>query len=100
MDANRLFSALCYISLFFAPFLVPLIIYLVIPDRDVRGHAKNALISHIAPYILIPIVLIFGFQPNAGALLLVVMLSLLVLAGVFIWNIVMAIRVLTGTRAR
>ena len=41
----------------FAPLLLPVIVYLVTDDNEVKFHAKRSLISHIIPIVL----LIVGF---------------------------------------
>ncbi|MHA6260267.1 hypothetical protein ACXYMX_10280 [Sporosarcina sp. CAU 1771] len=57
MPSNKTLSSLCYFSLFFSPLLLPFVIYLFIDDREVKRHAKLALISHMIPVAL----LIIGF---------------------------------------
>ena len=57
MTNNKLLSALCYFSIFFSPLLLPAIVYFITDDYEVKGHAKNSLISHLAPVVL----LIAGF---------------------------------------
>ncbi|MCG3086951.1 DUF4870 domain-containing protein [Sporosarcina cyprini] len=57
MDNNKILSALCYFSIFFAPLLLPVIVYFITNDREVKTHAKRSLISHLAPVV----VLIAGF---------------------------------------
>ena len=57
MTNNKLLAALCYFSVFFAPLLLPVIVYLVTDDKEVKFHAKRSLMSHLVPVIL----LIAGF---------------------------------------
>ncbi|WP_153731736.1 DUF4870 domain-containing protein [Sporosarcina obsidiansis] len=57
MSNKKLLSSLCYFSIFFAPLLLPAIIYFVTDEFEVRRHAKKSLISHIIPMAL----LIAGF---------------------------------------
>ena len=52
MDNQRILSALCYFSILFAPFLLPLIVYFVSPDTEVKYHAKRSLLSHLIPVAL------------------------------------------------
>ncbi|WP_342514461.1 DUF4870 domain-containing protein [Sporosarcina sp. FSL K6-1522] len=54
---NKLLAALCYFSVFFAPLLLPVIVFFVTDDREVKFHAKRSLVSHLVPVIL----LIAGF---------------------------------------
>ncbi len=49
---NRVLSALCYFSVLFAPFLLPLIVYFISPDTDVKYHAKRSFLSHLIPVAL------------------------------------------------
>ncbi|WP_432352838.1 DUF4870 domain-containing protein [Sporosarcina sp. A2] len=53
MDNSKLLSSLSYFSVFFAPLLVPFVIWLVVDNRDVKQHSKRALISHLIPMILL-----------------------------------------------
>ncbi len=57
MTNHKLLAALCYFSVFFAPFLLPGIVYFITDDREVKHHAKRSLVSHLVPVIL----LIAGF---------------------------------------
>lgn len=52
MDNQRILSALCYFSILFAPFLLPLIVYFISPTADVKYHAKRSLLSHLIPVAL------------------------------------------------
>lgn len=95
MDTNRLLSALAYFSIFFAPFLLPVILYFISPDREVKDHSKKALLSHLLPVVAIPLLFaVFASSPSAGMAILAFLifggLSLLV----FIYNVVQGIRVL------
>ncbi|ARD47709.1 hypothetical protein SporoP37_05860 [Sporosarcina sp. P37] len=57
MSNSKLLASLSYFSVFFAPLLLPIIIYFVSDEFEVRRHAKKALVSHIVPLAL----LIAGF---------------------------------------
>ncbi|MFJ7936606.1 DUF4870 domain-containing protein [Sporosarcina sp. NPDC096371] len=57
MQNNKILAALCYFSVFFAPLLLPLIIYFITSDREIKFHAKRSLVSHLVPVVL----LIAGF---------------------------------------
>lgn len=57
MQNNKLLAALCYFSVFFAPLLVPAIIFFITDDREIKFHAKRSLVSHLIPVVL----LIAGF---------------------------------------
>jgi predicted Co/Zn/Cd cation transporter (cation efflux family) len=57
LQNNKLLAALCYFSVFFAPLLLPVIIYFITDDREIKFHAKRSLVSHLVPVVL----LIAGF---------------------------------------
>ena len=102
---TKALSALSYLSVFFAPFLLPLIVYFVSKDLEVKHHAKRAFISHFLTIILsIILVFIFVFtifntQNNtfSTSMLILPIVSILVFlvacAVIFIWNIIQAVKV-------
>lgn len=49
MDHSRVLSALCYFSILFAPFLLPVIVFFIAHDEEVKLHAKRSLLSHLIP---------------------------------------------------
>ncbi|EUJ33657.1 hypothetical protein MFLO_00355 [Listeria floridensis FSL S10-1187] len=51
MNSHKMVKSLSYFSIFFAPILVPLFIWVFGEAKDIRHHAKIALISHLAPTI-------------------------------------------------
>ncbi|MGG0643456.1 DUF4870 domain-containing protein [Sporosarcina gallistercoris] len=53
MDNSKLLSSLSYFSVFFAPLLLPFIVWLVADNQDVKFHSKRALISHLIPTVLL-----------------------------------------------
>lgn len=53
MSNTKLLSSLCYFSIFFAPLLLPIIIYFASDEYEVKQHAKKSLISHIIPMTLL-----------------------------------------------
>ncbi|HLQ96536.1 MAG TPA: DUF4870 domain-containing protein [Pseudogracilibacillus sp.] len=52
MKTDKLLSSLCYFSVFFAPFLFPIIVW-ILTEENVRHHAGKALWIHIVPYLCI-----------------------------------------------
>ena len=106
MDNNKMISALCYVSLLFAPFLLPLVVYFVIKNNEVKYHAKRAFISHLIPVVIGMLLGIFGifgiltvtstdFMNGFIILLLAFMaLYLLITIILLIWNLIQAVRVL------
>ncbi|MBD7908619.1 DUF4870 domain-containing protein [Sporosarcina gallistercoris] len=53
MDNSKLLSSLSYFSVFFAPLLLPFIVWMVADNQDVKHHSKRALISHLIPTVLL-----------------------------------------------
>jgi len=116
LDNNRVLSALCYFSIFFAGFILPLIVYFVSTDQDVKSHAKRAFISHlllIIPTVIGVILFIatiatspFSYEMNImdessgnGTFLVIlwfvfVIVEVVISLVVFIWNIIQGIKVL------
>lgn len=109
LDNPKILSALSYFSVLFAPFLLPIIVYFISQDAEVKYHAKKSLISHIIPVVLliilaisvltsfIPITSGFNGQPSiwmAAGPLILVGVYMLVYVLVMIWNIVQGIKVL------
>ena len=105
LDNSKGLSALNYFSVFFAPFIVPIIIYFISPDPEVKRHSIRALLSHVIPFILgiilavaLLIVGVFSVQVSGEKVLvtwvlLVLGYGLLYLA-IVIWNVVQGIKVL------
>ncbi len=117
MDNNRVLSSLCYFSIFFAGFILPLIVYFAANNQEVKSHAKRAFLSHlilIIPTIIGVILFIvllttraFTFDvtvPNelsssGGTFILVawfvfIIVETVLSLSVVIWNIIQGIRVL------
>jgi len=115
LDNRRLLSALCYFSILFTPFLLPIIIYFISPDAEVKRHAKRSLISHAIPValgivgfvILVALSLTmystssFTIQPgtsvdffSASIPLLFLMVYAVISIVILIWNIIQGIKVL------
>ncbi|WP_233569711.1 DUF4870 domain-containing protein [Falsibacillus albus] len=102
-NSNKAISSLCYFSVFFAGFILPLIVWLVVKDSEVKRHAKSALISHIIPVITIPFIIgavfmdIGTFSSGTGIpgfFIIAIVLSILLSLIVVIWNVYKGIKVL------
>ena len=109
---SKLLAALCYFSVFFAPLLLPVIVYFVTDDREVKTHAKRSLVSHLVPTVLlIAGLVIFSFSMfsftysmdempsgNFGFWQLTPLLFMLVygilLLAILIWNVFQGVKVL------
>jgi len=103
METNKILSSLCYFSIFFAPFLFPIIVYFVAKDLQIKSHSKRALFSHLLPFITIIILVfisLFTFNSMGNGVGFAVfggfVIAAIVNLVVFIWNIVQGIKVLMG----
>lgn len=95
MKADKLLSSLCYFSVFFAPFLFPIIIY-ILASGNVRHHAGKSLWTHLVPYLSFFIgigasVLSFG---NQTAILVIICTFTVIGIYYLILNLVRGIKVL------
>ncbi|MBO1626098.1 DUF4870 domain-containing protein [Bacillus arachidis] len=102
MKGNNILSSLSYFSIFFAPILVPIIIYFI-AEKEVKYHAKKALWTHLIPCVTVIIGLaltgvvqfsILSENAVGIALLGTVAIAFILSIYYFIWNIVKGIKVL------
>lgn len=100
MSADRILASLSYFSLFFAPFLFPIIVYFL-TDGETKRHARNAFISHIIPFIILISGIIFAFVVGFGdidfasiTLILAIALFGIITFILYVWNVFMGIKVL------
>ncbi|KAA0548758.1 DUF4870 domain-containing protein [Bacillus sp. BGMRC 2118] len=98
-DTNKLLSALCYFSVFFAGFILPVAVYFIVDDSEVKRHAKHALVSHILPFVTIPLFVFVGWVTGFGdALNIVIILAFIftfiVNIVIVIWNVIKGIQVI------
>jgi hypothetical protein len=98
-DSNKLISALCYFSVFFAGFILPIAVYFIVDDKEVKRHAKHAFVSHLIPLISIPLFVLGGIMSGMGdvfgiVIVLGFILTFLVNVVVVVWNVVKGIQVL------
>ncbi|PLS17932.1 hypothetical protein CVD28_09600 [Bacillus sp. M6-12] len=103
MDSRKVMAGISYLSVLFAPFVVPIIIFFVAQEEFVRNHAKKAFLSHLIPWLAFPII---GFAVYAdfarlnsdGEIPIFLMIGIIVsgLIGfaVTIWNLVKGIKIL------
>lgn len=89
-------SAICYFSLFFAPFLFPIVVYLIVDDSDVMEHAKKSFLSHLLPIVAVPlgIIIVFETQYHLTAIIISALIFGTLTLIVTIWNIVKGIKVI------
>ncbi|WP_349408588.1 hypothetical protein [Pseudalkalibacillus sp. SCS-8] len=96
-SSYKFISSLSYLSIVFAPFLVPFMIYLFNDHLEVKKHARKAITTHLIPIIALALLSILFFE--SGQLLNVLSISYIVLFGgtaivLIIWNVVRGIHVL------
>lgn len=99
MNTNKLLSSLNYFSVFFAGFILPIIVYFVSEDKKVKTHAKRALFSHLTVFIPMPFVIYGIFEGAATDTLspfFIVSISVLFIINfvVVIWNLVNGIKII------
>lgn len=114
MENNRILSSLCYFSILFAPFLLPILVYFITSDLEVKHHAKRSILSHLLPIGLLVIAIFFmiigafsaptmtfdgsmsssGFGFMSVMPILFMILYMIVSLIVLIWNIIQGIKVL------
>ena len=103
MDNERVLASLSYFSIFFAPFLFPIILFFIVKDEFVKQHAKRALLSHLVPvvfgFILVFLLLTSSWladinDSNGTGIVIGMLAYLAVTFGFFVWKIVQGIRVL------
>ncbi|KQB92025.1 MULTISPECIES: DUF4870 domain-containing protein [Geobacillus] len=107
LSTNKVISSLCYFSIFFAPFILPIVVYFVVEDPGVKHHAKRSLFSHLIPAITIVVFIAFAFVPflfgqqgeeaflfGGGLIWLGFLVAGALNLVVLIWNIIKGIQVL------
>lgn len=102
METNKVLSALCYFSIFFAGFLFPLVVFFVSDDSQVKSHAKKAFLSHLIPLIPIPLIITaaimdaFGHNETLFFVLMFtgIVFSIILSLVVVIWNIIKGVKVI------
>ncbi|MGX9135997.1 DUF4870 domain-containing protein [Rummeliibacillus sp. JY-2-4R] len=117
LDNNRVLSSLCYFSIFFAGFILPVIVYFAANNQEVKHHAKRAFISHLLLLIptIIGVVLFiallassaftfnvsFANESSSGggtfiivAWFVFIIVETILSLGVVIWNIIQGVKIL------
>ena len=107
MTHNKGISALGYLSTFFAPIIVPIIIFFASKEEFTKHHAKRALLSQLVPivlsaifgiYLLFAVINVDPMIENDTAFLI----QLVIVSSIFgilclaysIWTIVQTVKVL------
>lgn len=97
LETRKLISALCYFSIFFAGFIIPIVIYFITDDPEVKHHAKAAFVSHILPFASLLFLLIAVFTlPTFSGFIIALLLCGVLYAAVTIYNVIQGIRVLVS----
>lgn len=84
---RNLLSSLCYFSIFFAPFLFPIIVWIAVRDSCVQSHAKRALLSHFFPVLAVIPLLYSLVSQRPGLFVTFLLLFGIVYLVVFVYNI-------------
>lgn len=88
MNDHRILNALSYFSIFFAPIIVPALIWIFTKTDEVAHHAKVALLTHIIPTIAAVICFSSIFITSFTNIGILTNLSLMVTAGLFFITII------------
>ncbi|MBT2762742.1 DUF4870 domain-containing protein [Paenibacillus sp. ISL-20] len=92
---RQLLSSLSYFSIFFAPFILPLLVWIFSPDTYVAKHARRALFSHVFPVIAaIPLIYMAVTSGSFGSVIGYLILFGILYFGAFVYNVIMGIQVL------
>lgn len=95
-SANNVLSSFCYFSIFFMPFLFPLIVW-ILASGDTSKHAGKALLYHILPifFMIIAAVFFIGFGTNQSNTTFIIG-CIIALLGIYyvIKNLVLGIKLL------
>lgn len=94
MGDYKIFASLSYFSIFFAGFIFPLVVYIIVKNEEVRHHAMRALISHIIPFLTVIIIIIGIFSGSLGSFFGSVILFIILNLIIVIWNVVQGIKIL------
>ncbi len=107
-QGGRVLAAISYFSIFFAPIIVPIIIW-ILADKPAATHAAKSLLYHIITYIG-PIALVIGvasgsmmFDQQNTAIAIVTLIIAIILIIITIWytikNVYRGVKVLISEKA-
>lgn len=106
MSKNKIVNALSYLSIMFAPFIFPFIVWLITDnDKDMHDTARHAFLLHLIPLVLtfltILIVGVLGMVSQQAAFtgfLFIALLGLVAMVdlGIFIYNLYLGIKILVS----
>lgn len=106
---QSIIASICYFSVFFMPFIVPIVAYFVVDQKETKRHSARALWSHVLPvaacvfgFGAIPFLLTTQASDSLVPVFTVLILSFLVAIGFLIsviWNIIQGIKVLQSIKS-
>lgn len=107
MSKNKIVNALSYLSIMFAPFIFPFIVWLVTDhnDDDMHDTARQAFLLHLIPVVLtlltLLIVGVMGMvskQAEYTGFLFIALIGLVALVdlGIFIYNLYLGTKILVS----
>ncbi|WP_106768539.1 DUF4870 domain-containing protein [Paenibacillus faecalis] len=92
---RQLLASLSYFSIFFAPFILPILVWILSKDHYVEKHAKRALVSHLFPVIAAIVLIILAISAGSfGAVIGYLILFGIIYFSAFVYNVVKGIQVL------
>ncbi|AHI56690.1 hypothetical protein ACP0AK_08890 [Listeria ivanovii] len=103
MNDHRILNALSYFSIFFAPIIIPTLVWIFAKTDEVTHHAKVALLTHVIPtitgFICFSTIFFTSLTSISTNLTLIVTICLfffmvITMVGFFIFNIVRGIQML------
>src|SRR5699024_10055926 len=97
LKAENILSSLCYFSVFFSPFLFPIIIYILALNETIY-HAGRSLWTYLVHYLAILfcfVILALNFD-NQMVILIKVIICAVISVYYFILNLIRGISVLIG----
>ncbi|QHW36640.1 hypothetical protein GZH82_04315 [Staphylococcus ursi] len=101
MSSNKILSSLCYFSVFFAPFIFPIAIW-ILSSGETSNNAKRALLYHFLPIVFLGLsTIIFGIYNNNNYSDMMFILGIIfVIAAAFyvIKNLYLGIKVLIAEK--
>lgn len=105
MFNSKTLSAVSYLSIFFAPFLLPVILFFVSKEQEVKYHAKRASISHLIPTVIgvvisfVALISLFSFNGTIydasfySNFMIWMSIYFVISIGIVIWNLIQAVKV-------
>ncbi|NHM77180.1 DUF4870 domain-containing protein [Staphylococcus sp. 11511212] len=96
-SSDKLLASLCYFSVFFAPILFPIVVW-ILTKYPVTTHAKKSIIYHILPWISMTLAAIFfGLSQSTPNIPLYFTLGIILLVMAFltyVYNLYCGVKVL------